>query len=101
MLLEPALVEPFLMEGAECRRQATQRPDQTKLRSDDFDHQSKASFASKVEPLLGLLLHLHQRISNCEQIRVQVVAAICRKGQVADFGGNVEGATHQIPATSD
>src|SRR5258708_375453 len=101
MIFELALVEPFIIEGAEFRPQAAQSSDQPELRGDNVDNETKPRLPREVEPILGFALRIAERISGCEKIRVQIVAAISRKGQVADFVCGVEGATHQIPAGLD
>src|SRR6201746_1169620 len=98
MMFEPALIEPSIIEGAELGRQATQSPDQTELGGEKADHLPEPSFPDEFKPVLGLSLHLAQRIAGCEKIRDEVVAAVCRKGEVAGFVCDIEGATHQGPA---
>ena len=101
MLLKSALVEPLVVEGAELRGQAAQSPDETELRGDDVDDKTEAALAREVEPVLGFALHLAERVSGGKKIGVQVVAAVRRKGQVADLVCGIEGATHQIAAGLD
>src|SRR5882724_1373028 len=101
MALELKLIEPLIVEGAECRRQATERPDQPALRGDDVNDETEPSLLRKLEAILGFTLHLNERISRREKVRVQVVAAISRKGEVADFVRGIESATHQIAASLD
>ena len=71
-LLEPALVELRVVEGAEVRRQSTKRPDQPELRGDDVDDETEPRLLRKFEPILGFALHLDERISRREKVRVQV-----------------------------
>src|SRR4029077_17063023 len=101
MMFEPALVEQLIIEGAEFWRQTPQSPDQTELRGDNVDNETKPRLPREVEPMLGFALRIVERISGCEKIRVQVVATISRKGEVADFFCGVEGATPQIPPGLD
>src|ERR1700688_492250 len=101
MIFELALDEPFFVEGAEFWRQAAQSPDQRELRGDNVDDETKPRLPREVEPIFGLALRIAERISGCEKICVQVIAAVSRKGEVADFVCSVEGATHQIPAGLD
>jgi hypothetical protein len=101
MIFELALVEPLIIEGAKFWRQAAQGPDQPELRGDNIDNETKPGLPRKVEPFFGFALRLAERISGCDNIRVQVVAAVSRKGEVADLVCGVEGATHQIPAGLD
>ena len=55
----------------------------------------------KLEAILGFTLHLSERISRREKVRVQVVAAVRRKGEVTDLVRGIERATHQIAASPD
>ena len=70
MMFEPALVEPFIVEGAEFGRQATQSPDETKLGGDNVDNQTETRFPREFEPFLGFSLHLAKRIAACQEIGV-------------------------------
>src|ERR1700752_3935748 len=101
MTLEPKLIEPLIVKGAECRLQATKGPDEPELGGDDANDQSEPSLLRELEAILGFTLHLGERISRREKVRVQVVAAIRREGEVTDFVRGVEGATHQIAASPD
>jgi hypothetical protein len=101
MIFEPVLVELFLIEESEFGRQATQSPDQAELCGDNVDNEPKPRFTGEFEPVLGLSLHLAQRIAACEKIRVQVVAAISRKGEITGSICGIEGATHQASAGLD
>src|ERR1700684_868006 len=101
MIFELALVEPFIIEGAEFWRQVAQSPDKAELRGDNVDDKTKPRLPREVEPIFGFALRIAERISGCEKIRVQVVAAVSRKGEVADFNCGFESATHQIPAGLD
>ena len=68
MPLEPLLVEPGVVEAAECRRQAAQRPDQLELCGDEVDDETEPRLAREVEPGLGLALHLGERIAAGEEL---------------------------------
>jgi hypothetical protein len=65
MMFEPALVEPLIIEGAEFWRQAAQSPDQTELRGDNVDNETKPRLPREVEPILGFALRIVERISGC------------------------------------
>ena len=52
----------------------------------------------KLETLLGFTLRFCQRISRCEKIRVQIVAAVRGKREVAGLVRDIERATYQITA---
>jgi len=101
MIFKAPLVELPIVEGAEFRRPAAQSPDQTDLGRDDVDDETKARSPRELEPVLGFPLHFAKRISRREQIRVQVVAAIGRKSEVAGVDCGVESAAHQIPSGLD
>jgi hypothetical protein len=101
MIFELALVEPFIVEGAKFWRQAAQGSDQPELRGDNIDNQTKPRLPRKVEPIFCFALRIAERISGCDKIRVQVVAALSSKGDIADLVCGVEGATHQIAAALD
>ena len=68
MPLEPALVEPGVVEGAEDRRQAAQRPDELELCGDEVDDETEPRLAREVEPGLSLALHLGERIAAGEEV---------------------------------
>ncbi len=101
MPLEPLLVEPRVVEGAELRRQAAQRPDQLKLPCDPVDGETEPRLAREVEPGLGLVLHVTERITGGKEIRDQVVPAARCIHQIAKSVGRVEGAPDQAAAGSD
>ena len=101
MALEPKLVEPLIVERTECRRQATEGPDERQLRGDDVNDETEPRLLRKLQAILGFTLHVSERIAGDEKVRVQVVAAIRRKGEVADFVRGIEGATHQIAVDPD
>src|SRR5882724_5474143 len=101
MALELKLVEPLIVEGAEFRRQATEGPVKPELRGDDVNHETEPGLLRKLEAVLGFTLYLNERIPRREKVRVQVVAAKSRKGQVTDLVRGIEGATHQIAASTD
>ena len=85
MALESKLIELPIVEGAEFRRQAAERPDKPELRGDDVNDETEPRLLRKRETMLGFTLHLSERISRREKVRVQVVAAIRRKSEVTDL----------------
>ena len=101
MLLEPALVEVGIVEGAELRGQAAEGSDEPELGGDEANRQAEPRLAREIEPGFGLALDLGERIAGGKEVCGQVVAAICRKGEVAEFAGGIEGAPHQRPAGAD
>lgn len=60
-LFELMLVEGVVAEGAEAGSEIAERPDQAELRGDEDYEEIEASAARKVEPSLGLALHLRER----------------------------------------
>src|SRR5580704_12080263 len=92
MALELCLIEALLVEGPELRGKAKQRSDEPELRGDDVDNDAEPRLLGKLEAILGFPLHLNERIARREQVCVQVVAAISRKGEVTDFVRGIEGA---------
>src|SRR6266540_1630162 len=101
MALEPKLIEPLIVKGAEFRRQATEGPDKPELRGDDVNDETEPSLLRKLEAILGFTLRLNRRISHGEKVRVQVDWTISRKREVTDFVRGIEGATNQIAASPD
>src|SRR5258708_23989014 len=101
MALELKLVEPLIVEGAEFRRQATEGPDKPELRGDDVNDETEPGLLRKLEAILRFTLRLNERISHGEKVRVQVDWTISRKREVTDFVRRIEGATHQIAASTD
>ena len=75
--------------------------DKSELGGDLVTDETEPNLPRKLEPILGLTLHLRERISRREKVRDQVVAAVCRKGKVTDPVGGIEGATYQIAASLD
>ena len=101
MPLELLLVEPGVVEAAECRRQAAKRPDQLELCGDEVDDETEPRLAREVEPDLGLALHLGERIAAGEEVCDQAVAAKGRVGEVADLLRRVEGVPRERAARPD
>src|SRR6266850_3097041 len=101
MALEPKLIELLIVEAAEFRRQAAEGPDKPELRGDDVNDETEPSLLRKPEAILGFMLHVNERISRCQKVRIQVVAAISRKSEVTDLVRRIEAATHQLAASPD
>ena len=59
------------------------------------------SLLGKLEAILGFTLHLNERISRRQKVRVQVDAAVRRKSEVADLVRGLERPTQQIAASPD
>src|SRR5713226_6869165 len=98
MVLEAEFVELLTVERSERRCQATKRPDQLELRGDDLDDEAEPRLLRKLEAPFGLTLRVCQRISSSEKIRVQVVAAVRGKREVAGLVRDIERAAHQLTA---
>ena len=101
MALDPKLIKLLIVKGAEIRRQAAERPDEPELRGDGVNDETEPHLLRKLEAMLGFALHLVERIARREKVRVQVVAAIRRKSEIADLVCGLERATHQIAASPD
>src|SRR5258708_19613997 len=101
MALEPRLIELLIVEAAECRRQAAQRPDQPELGDDAVNDKPEPRLLREREAMLGFAFHLGKRIARHEKVRVQLVAAVAGVSEVADRVCRLEGATQQIAASPD
>ncbi len=58
MTLEPKLVEAFVTERAEFRRQATKCPDEPELRGDAIYDEPEPHVSRELETSLSFTLHL-------------------------------------------
>src|SRR5215471_3118081 len=101
MALELQFIEVFIVEGSEFRRRTTKGVDKAELRRDDVNSEAKPRLLRKLESILGLTLHLHERIACRQKVRVQVHAAVCREREVADFIRGLEPAAYQITTSPD
>src|SRR6266446_2180339 len=101
MALEPKLVKLSIVKGPEFRCQATEGPDKPELGGDDVNYETESSLLGELEAILGFTLRLDERIPGCQKIRVQVVAAVCRKTEVADLVRGLERPMHQVTASAD
>src|SRR5215470_16086967 len=101
MVLKSTLIEPIMVKAAKFRCQPAESSDKSELGGDLVTDETEPNLPRKLEPILGLTLHLRERISRREKVRDQVVAAVCRKGKVTDPVGGIEGATYQIAASLD
>src|SRR5882724_1345448 len=100
-MLDSSLVELIVVEGAECRRQAAQRPDQPELGGDAVNDKPEPHLLREREALLGFAFRLGKRIARREKVRVQLVAAVGGVREVADLVCRLERAAHQIAASPD
>ena len=101
VVFEAAFIELLLVKTSECRRQTTKRPDQLELRSNDRNDEAESRLLRKLETLLGFTLRFGQRISRCEKICIQVIAAVRGKREVAGLVRGIERTTHQVTARPD
>src|SRR5258708_12267269 len=97
MILEPKLIEVIVIQGAKLCSQATKRADKRELNSDDVHDDTERDVPRELEASLSLTLHLDQRISGRKKICNQVIAAICRKSEVADPVPSVEAPPPNLP----
>jgi hypothetical protein len=63
VLLKPALIKPRIVEGGEARGQAAESSDEPYLSGDYVGDITNLCLSCKVEPVLGLALHVAKRIS--------------------------------------
>src|SRR5260370_20066999 len=101
MALESKLIKLSILKGAEFRRHATEGPDKPELHSDDVTDETEPSLPRKLEAILGFTLHLHERISRCQKVCVQVDAAVHCKTEVADLVRGLERPMYQGAASPD
>jgi hypothetical protein len=99
--LDPSLIKLLIVERAESRRQAPQRPDQPELADDGVNDKPEPRFLREREATLGFAFHLGKRIAGREKVGVQFVAAIGGVSEVAGFVCSLERAAHQIAASPD
>src|ERR1700746_3950695 len=101
MILELNLVKVSVTERTEFWCQATKCPDKRELCADDVYDNTERDVTHELETSLSFALHLGQRVSRRKKVCVQVIAAICRKSEVADPVRGVEGAPHELSSCLD
>src|ERR1700737_1353673 len=101
MALYLTLIKLLIVEGAECRRQAAQRPDQPELSGDGVNGKPEPRLLREREAMLGFAFRLGKRIARREKVRVQLVAAVGGVSEVANRVCRLEGAAHHIAASPD
>src|ERR1700681_632524 len=101
MALQPLLIKLLIVKRSEFRRQATQRPDQPKLGVVNVGGIPEPHLLRKRETTLDLALHLVERITRREEVRVQIATAISCKLKVADIVCGLEGPAQQIADSLD
>src|ERR1700730_13125240 len=101
MVFHPRLIHISIIEAAEFRGQAAERPNECKLRRDDVNETSEAYPLLKRETILGLTLHLRKLFPRREKIRDQVGTTISRPSEVTHFFGNIKAATYEFATGPD
>src|ERR1700752_3739501 len=101
MALDAMLIKLMIVEGAEFRRQAAQRPDQPELGGDAVNDKPEPRVLREREATLGFAFHLGKRIARGEKVGVQFVAAVGGVSEVADLGCRLKRAAHQLAASPD
>ena len=101
MALERELLEPNVIETAECRGEAAQRADELQLARDEVLEQAEPGLLRKLEAALGLALHLDERIATGQHVAVHLLAAIRCKRQVAALVRGFEGPARQLAGGAD
>jgi hypothetical protein len=96
--LELQFIKPVVIKGSEFRGQPTEGSDKSDLRADQANHEAEPGSLGKRETVLGFRLHLGKRISHCQEVRDQLVAAITCKCKIADSVSGIEGATDKLAA---
>ena len=94
MAFEPKLIELFIVEEAELRRQPSERPDKPELRRDVVNGMMGLRFLRKLKAILGFTLYFNKRISCHKKIGIQIVAAIGCIGKIATLIRSVDGSPH-------
>src|ERR1700730_6357 len=101
MVFHPRLSHISIIEAAEFRGQAAERPNERKLRRDDVDDKAEAYLSLKRERILGLTLHAHKRLARREKIADKEAAASRPPGKVTHLVRGVKGATYEIATGPD
>src|SRR5229473_8496797 len=100
MVFHPRLIHIPIIEAAEFRGQAAERPNERKLRRDDVNDKAEAYFSQKRERIFGFTLHVHKLFARREKITDKEAAA-SRPGKVTHFVRNIKGATYEIATGPD
>src|SRR5262249_33360494 len=101
LLLETALVELGIVEGAELRSEAGKGLDEPEVRADEVEDEVEPESAREIEPGLGLALHISERLAGSEQAGDQGCMAVARECDVAESVGRLAGAPNQAEAGTD
>src|ERR1700730_1974469 len=100
MVFHPRLIQIPIIEAAEFRGQAAERPNERKLRRDEVNDQPVAYLSQKRERILGLTLHLRKLFARREKITDKEATA-SRPGKVTHFVRGIQGAKYEIPTGPD
>ena len=87
-------------QASRIRSQAAQRRIERELRGDDVNDQAEPRLLREREATLGFRC-TSERIARRKKIRVQIVAAVRCKREIANLVRRFERAAHQITASSD
>src|SRR6266849_3482120 len=101
MVFHPRLIHISIIEAAELRGQAAERPNECELRRDDVNDNAEAYLPQKRERILGSTLHLHKLFPRREKITEKLATAISRPGKVTHFVSSVKGATYEVATGPD
>src|SRR5260221_14532078 len=90
MVFHPRLIHIPMIEAAEFRSQAAERPNERKLRRDDVNDKAEAYLSHKRERLLGFTLHVRKLFARREKITDKEATA-SRPGKVTHFVRGIKG----------
>src|ERR1700738_3276778 len=100
MVFHPRLIHIPVIEAAEFRGQAAERPNERELRCDDVNDKAEAYLSQKRERILGFTLHVHKLFARREKIADKEATA-SRPGQVTHFVRAIKGATYESATGPD
>src|SRR5260370_28870130 len=100
MVFHPRLIHIPIIEAAEFRGQAAERPNERKLRRDDVNDKAEAYFPRKRERILGFTLHLRKLFPRREKITDKEATA-SRPGKVTHLVRGIKGARYEIATSPD
>ncbi len=100
MVLDLGFVEVLIVERTECRCHAAEGSDESKLRRKAVADEAKPRFQCKVEAILGMALHVYERIPRREKVSSQAVATVRGESEDTCLIRNLESAMQQITAGS-
>src|SRR5258708_31858350 len=99
--LDPSLIELLIVEAAENRRQAAQRPHQPELAGVAVNNKPETHLLREGEGLLGFAFRLGKRIARREKVCVQLGAAVGGENEIAVLESRLERAAQRIAAGPD